>query len=151
MVTRGLFVVFAVGMLSGCIPEDDPLPISPPSGRFDDPSDLRSLGVHYLELAKAEVFTPSVDFRQQEVLGVLATDPSPWVRAATKLEKSLEPGLVLTIDGATPSRAAPDLSDGGVTLELVGSKSFCRVRVLLPESADLRITVFVEQLGCQLL
>lgn len=131
--------------------EETAFPTTSPTGRYDDPSDLRALGAHYLELSKAEVFTPSTEYRRQEVLRVLASDTLPWVRAAKLLDSVIEPGLVLTIEGAPPLRAAPDLSDGGVTLELVGPASFCTVRVLLVESADLRLNEVVEQMGCQAL
>ncbi len=156
-VTRSLslwrvFLLVALALTTtGCALEETDLPSTSPTGRYDDPSDLRALGVYYLELSKAEVFTPSTEYRRQEVLGVLAADTLPWVRAAKLLEAVIEPGLVLTIEGAPPTRAVPDLSDGGVTLELVGPASFCTVRVLLVESADLRFNEVVEQMGCQTL
>ena len=65
------------------------------------------------------------------------------------IEDVLEAGLVLTVEGSIPSRAAPDLSDGGVTLELVGDRSFCTVRILVVESADLQLDGVVEQMGCR--
>jgi len=144
-----LSVLWCVLVFSGCA-AGNAVPAQPsPTGRFDDPSDLRALGVLYLESAKAEVFTPSTDHRQQEVLAVLRSDTRPWVQAAAGLEDVLEDGLVLTVEGALASRADPDLSDGGVTLELVGERSFCTVRVLVVETAGLQLDEVVEQMGCR--
>lgn len=144
-----LLVVACLFSLPGCAVEDAAPAQPSPTGRFDDPSDLRALGVLYLESAKAEVFTPSADHRQQEVLAILLEDTRPWVDAADGILDLLEPGLVLTVEGSIPSRSAPDLSDGGVTLELVGDRSFCTVRILVVESADLQLGGVVEQMGCR--